>query len=99
MANPPYHQTLRPVEELATAISALANLRFPNRQGVDEDSFVMAEGDVQKHIGLLDGLALLLIFQEKTEVAATSFEIKTDGIHISWAKNDPSPQARSNKAT
>ena len=41
-----------------------------------------------KHLKLLNGLALLLIKQPKSEVAATSFEITPAGATFYWSRND-----------
>lgn len=80
---------------LATAISALSNIEFHAKQGIPEDAFMQATSSVKKHVKMLDGLALLLIIQQKSECAATALVEETGPkpedkiIKILWAKNDP----------
>lgn len=92
-----YTKTLTDRKTLTTVMSALSLIEFHAKQGIPEDAFVQATSNVKKHVAMLDGLALLLIFKEKSECAATALVQKSGPkpedsfIKILWAKNDSAP--------
>lgn len=75
-------------------MSALSLIESYATEGIPEDAFVQATSDVKKHVVMLDGLALLLIFKDKSECAApTSVQgsgpkVGDNFIKISWAKGN-----------
>jgi len=97
MASRDYTKTLTDRKTLTTAISALSLIEFHAKQGISKDIYVQPTTDVKKQVVMLDGLALLLIFRDKSECAATAL-VQESGprpqdnlIKILWAKNNSAP--------
>lgn len=84
-------------EVLAKAITALSLTDFHAAQGVSEDTFSQANQEVPKHVRMLDGLSLLLIFQAQLECATTAMIQDVDAaakvvtVKMFWTKNDSQP--------
>ena len=88
MATPvKYHQALADDTRFHNAIHALSLLDFHAEPGQDNISYLSANSTTRKHVNLLEGLALLLVSKEKTDVAATGLLMQPGGIKVFWAKN------------
>lgn len=88
MATPiKYHQALADGTRFHNAIHALSLLHFHAKPGKDNISYLSANPTTRKHVNLLEGLALLLVSKEKTDVAATGLLMQPEGIKVFWAKN------------
>ena len=87
-----YAKTLGDPQTFQTIITALSDIDCHAKHGLKEDTFQHAVSTTtKKQLRTLDSLALLLIFEGKGEVAATSLRRTATSIEILWAKNDPSP--------
>ena len=69
-------------------IHGLSQLDFHHGHGRDTVNYTQAPVEVKQHVELLDGLALLLVFEPKGDVAATSLWTGRDEITLLWAKNE-----------
>ena len=85
-------------ELLQNCLTGLSGAEFHHLQPADEDAYVRAEEEAKKHVRLNDGLALLLVYQDKGDIAAVFFVLKQRQVDLFWAKNDPTPPNESEKA-
>ena len=82
-----HYEALRDEELFHNSIHALSLLDFHREIGRDTPAFNTSDVNTIKHVNMLEGLALLLVSREKTDVAATSMLLETDRVKIFWARN------------
>jgi len=70
-------------------VHALSQVEFHHRPGRDLPGWTHATQNDREHVASLDGLALLLVFRPKGDVAAVSYWQSADGLKLLWAKNEP----------
>src|SRR5205809_7974594 len=70
-------------------VHGLSQVEFHRGSGRDLPAWSHATQSERDHVASLDGLALLLIFSPKGDVAATSYWRSADEIKLRWAKNQP----------
>lgn len=76
-------------EVFHNCLSALSDIEYHHKEPRDEELYSKCEEKVQKHVRLLDGLSLLMVFKAQHDVCAMTFEQKGSSATILWAKNDP----------
>ena|SRR6266480_1090236 len=74
---------------LAGNYHGLSQVEFHCGSGRDLPAWSHATQSDRDHIASLDGLALLLIFSPKGDVAATSYWRSADELKLLWAKCQP----------
>ncbi|KAL6714702.1 hypothetical protein ACLMJK_008127 [Lecanora helva] len=89
MPIPSYQEALSSAEFPHTMISTMSYISFHHKEPSTEQAYRRSEEAQKKHLTLLDVLAILLIFEDRSELAATAMIRETDKIRIMWAKNDP----------
>ena len=70
-------------------IHGLSQVEFHCESGRDLRAWSRASKSDKDHVGILEGLALLLVFTPKGDVAATSYWRSADKLKLLWAKNQP----------
>jgi hypothetical protein len=70
-------------------IHALSQVEFHYESSRDVSAWSHATQDDREHVAVLEGLALLLVFAPKGDVAATSSWRSADELKLLWAKNQP----------
>src|SRR5205809_3354939 len=70
-------------------VHGLSQVEFHRGSGRDLPAWSHATQSDRDHVASLDGLALLLVFSPKGDVAATSFWRSADKLKLLWAKNQP----------
>ena len=72
------------MEHVEDYIHGLSQIEFHLRSSRDLPAWSLAT-----HVAVLEGLALLLVFNPKGDVAATSYWRTADELKLLWAKNQP----------
>ncbi|KAL8728631.1 MAG: hypothetical protein Q9166_005285 [cf. Caloplaca sp. 2 TL-2023] len=93
----PYHEYLQDDEHLANTLYALSKIHFNfAEEGRDTSLYTNSHPNIQKHVNLLDGIALLLVYDDTGDIVATGRAVEANGNHvIYWTKNGPEkPTAR-----
>ena len=75
------------IDELQTYIHGLSQVQIHHEPGCDTRNYSKALDDVKNHIQLLDGICLLLIFQETGDIAACSVWTSSKKATLLYAKN------------
>jgi hypothetical protein len=70
-------------------IHGLSQVEFHLGSSRDLSAWSHATQSDRDHIAILDGLALLLVFAPKGDVAATSYWQSAEELKLLWAKNQP----------
>ena len=70
-------------------VHGLSQVEFHLRSSRDLPAWSHATQSDRDHVAILDGLALLLVFSPKGDVAATSYWRSADELKLLWAKNQP----------
>ena len=70
-------------------IHGLSQVEYHYGSGRDLSGWSRATKGDRDHIAILEGLALLLVFTPKGDVAATSYWRSADEFKLLWAKNQP----------
>lgn len=70
-------------------VHAISQIQFHHRPSKDLPGRSPLRQDHQDHLIALDGLALLLVFSPKSDVAAITFWQSADELKLFWAKNQP----------
>src|SRR5438046_5614912 len=70
-------------------IHGLSQIEFHLGSSRDLPAWSRATQSDRDHVAILDGLALLLVFAPKGDVAATSYWRSADELKLLWAKNQP----------
>src|SRR3954469_17033738 len=70
-------------------IHGLSQVEFHHGSGRDLPAWSRATHSDREHVASLDGLALLLVFSPKGDVAAISFWQSAHEFKLIWAKNQP----------
>src|SRR5579862_998094 len=70
-------------------VHALSQVEFHHGSGRDLPAWSRASQSDRDHVASLDGLALLLVFSPKSDVAAISYWQSAKELKILWAKNQP----------
>ncbi|OCL00336.1 uncharacterized protein K441DRAFT_651221 [Cenococcum geophilum 1.58] len=70
-------------------IHGLSQVQFHYGSSRDVSAWSHATKSDQDHVAVLEGLALLLVFTPKGDVAATSSWRSADELKLLWAKNQP----------
>ena len=83
-----YHHALSDEKIFHNVIHGLSLLDFHGEPGQDTTAFHKADHTTRKQVNLLEGLALLLVSKEKTDVVATGLLLGNTSARIFWAKND-----------
>ena len=91
MASPPYRKALDLESERCIAISNLSHMSDHSEGLCTEPAFSMARFSMQRHVALLDELALLFVFGGENQAVAISWMVETDRIRVMWANNEPAP--------
>ena len=77
------------MEHIEDYVHGLSQIEFRLQSNRDLPAWSYANQSDRDHVATLDGLALLLIFTPKGDVAATSFWRSADELKLLWAKNQP----------
>src|SRR5271156_4049170 len=70
-------------------VHGLSQVEFQHKPGRDLPAWSRAFQSDREHVASLDGLALLLIFSPKGDVAAVSYWQSAHELKVLWAKNQP----------
>src|SRR4051794_33333231 len=70
-------------------LHGLSQIEFHRRPGRDLPGWSRASQADRDYVASLDGLALLLVFSHKGDVAATSYWQSGGELKLLWAKNQP----------
>ena len=70
-------------------VHGLSQVQFHLRSSRDLSAWSHATQSDRDHVAILDGLALLLVFAPKGDVAAISYWRSADELKLLWAKNQP----------
>ena len=70
-------------------VHGLSQVEFHRGSSRDLPAWSYATQSDRDHVASLDGLALLLVFSPKGDVAATSYWRSADELKLLWAKNQP----------
>jgi hypothetical protein len=70
-------------------VHGLALVEYHHGSGRDLPAWSHASQDDRSHVAILEGLAFLLVFSSKRDVAATSYWRSADEFKLLWAKNQP----------
>jgi hypothetical protein len=70
-------------------VHGLSQVQFRLRSSRDLPAWSHAAQSDRDHVAILDGLALLLVFAPKGDVAAVSYWRSADELKLLWAKNQP----------
>jgi hypothetical protein len=70
-------------------VHGLSLVEYHRGSGRDLPAWSRASQDDRNHVAILEGLALLLVFRPKGDVAATSYWRSADEFKLLWAKNQP----------
>ncbi|KAL2053374.1 hypothetical protein ABVK25_006368 [Lepraria finkii] len=93
-----YHQALSDRSIFNNCLHGLANTDYHHTEGTDTALYRTADKAVQKHINMLDGLALFLIFRgrdrKSQSVVATGMIRETRGVKIFYANNSSRQASR-----
>jgi len=77
------------MEHLEDYIHGLSQIEFHLGLSRDLPAWSHATQEDRDHVTVLEGLALLLVFAPKGDVAATSYWRTADELKLLWAKNQP----------
>ncbi|KAL8731539.1 MAG: hypothetical protein Q9166_003385 [cf. Caloplaca sp. 2 TL-2023] len=69
------------------AMYALSQIHFNRTSGRDSYAYHVAEPHNQKHVNLLECIALILVYDSQGDVVATALGRENDSYTIYWAKN------------
>ena len=83
-----YKVTLKNDSLFANVLYGLSNVRLAATDGSNSMEYRNSPIGVRKHVTLLDGIALLLVFKASGDVAATGMLQEGNQVTICWAKND-----------
>src|SRR5277367_1759452 len=70
-------------------IHGLSQIEYHRGSGRDLPAWSRATQSNREHVASLDGLALLLVFKAKGDVAAVSYWRSANELKLLWAKNQP----------
>jgi hypothetical protein len=70
-------------------VHGLSQVEFQHGSGRDLPGWSRATQSDREHVASLDGLALLLVFRPKGDVAAISYWRSAHELKLLWAKNQP----------
>ena len=70
-------------------VHGLSQVDFHHGSGRDLPAWSSASQSDREHVASLDGLALLLVFSPKGDVAAISYWQSAHELKLLWAKNQP----------
>src|SRR5277367_1997566 len=70
-------------------IHGLSQIEYHRGSGRDLPAWSRATQSDREHVASLDGLALLLVFSPKGDVAAVSYWQSAHELKLLWAKNQP----------
>src|SRR5438046_10695659 len=70
-------------------VHGLSQIQFHRGSGRDLPAWSLATKSDRDHVASLDGLALLLVFRSKGDVAAISSWQSVHELKLLWAKNQP----------
>ena len=70
-------------------VHGLSQIEYHLGSSRDLPAWSHATQSDREHVAVLDGLALLLVFAPKGDVAATSYWRSADELRLLWAKNKP----------
>src|SRR5437016_2163222 len=70
-------------------VHGLSQIEFHCGSGRDLSAWSRAPQSDRDHVAILEGLALLLVFTPKGDVAATSYWQSAGEFKLLWAKNQP----------
>jgi hypothetical protein len=70
-------------------VHGLSQIEFHHRSGRDLPAWSRTTPSDRDYVASLDGLALLLVFSPKGDVAATSYWQSAGELKLLWAKNQP----------
>ncbi|KAL8912227.1 MAG: hypothetical protein Q9171_002741 [Xanthocarpia ochracea] len=92
MANPamtiqPYHITLANSTLFENVTYAISQVQFAGVPTSTTHAYATADTSVQKHVSLLDHIALLLVYKAKGDVVATRLLRERASFTVVWAKN------------
>ena len=77
------------MEHAEDYIHGLSQIEFHVESSRDLPAWSYAKDEDRDHVAVLAGLALLLVFDAKGDVAATSYWRSADELKLLWAKNQP----------
>ena len=90
-----YHQALSDTDLFNNCLHGLSNVNFHHAEGRDTTLYRLAGDVVQKHVNMLDGLALFLIFRghdkKDQSVVATGMIREGGRVKIVYANNSSRP--------
>ncbi|KAK3174922.1 hypothetical protein OEA41_002168 [Lepraria neglecta] len=90
-----YHQALSDTDLFNNCLHGLSNTSFHHAEGTDTTRYRLVDDVVQKHVNLLDGLALFLIFRGRDKkdqsVVATGMIHEAGTVNIVYANNSSRP--------
>ena len=70
-------------------VHAISQIQFHHRPSKDVPGWSHLRQDYRDHLIALEGLAHLLVFSPKSDVAAITFWQSADELKLFWAKNQP----------
>jgi len=74
---------------VADYVHGLSQIEFHLRSNRDIPAWSHTSQGDREHVAILEGLAFLLVFALKGDVAATSYWRSADELKLLWAKNEP----------
>ena len=83
----PYHITLANQTLFENVTYAINQVHFAGVPTSNTHAYEIAHPNVQKHVSLLDHIALLLVFKAKGDVVATGLLRERASFTLVWAKN------------
>ena len=96
-----YHQALSDTDLFNNCLHGLSNVSFHHAEGTDTMLYRLANITMQKHVNMLDGLALFLIFRGRDRkdqsVVATGMIRTTGSVKIVYANNSSRPASLEQK--
>ncbi|KAI4267498.1 MAG: hypothetical protein LQ337_008323 [Flavoplaca oasis] len=78
---------LRDASNLANVFNVFSKIHFHYTEGSETSYYKNSSPVVQKHIQLLDGIALLFVYTPNHDIVATGLTKEEDEYVIHWAKN------------